>query len=134
MGSKKTKRVERICKNCKLFNPDKSECAVVVLHEGQRHHLPVLQNDPCFFEGMYFDPTTKAMEDFAGEIQQARFWVEDEKGEKTDGNGTVKMEVPEGFFGTGTDEMFGLKDAPDMMEYLKHLRELKELKDLGLLD
>ena len=104
------KQIDRICQNCKLFNPETSECAIVVLHEGQRLRLPVLAHEPCFFEGMYFDPTTKAMEDFADDIKQVRFWVEDEKGEKTDGNGVVKMEAPEGFLGKGGDDLLGIDD------------------------
>lgn len=93
----KKKQIKRICDNCKLFNPAKSECAIIVLHEGQRLHLPVVAEDPCFFEESYFDPNSKAMEDFAGEIKEVKFWVENEQGEKIDGNGTVKMEYPEGF-------------------------------------
>jgi hypothetical protein len=130
--ARKKKQVERICRNCKLYDPGKGECAVVVLHEGQRLRLPVLAHEPCFFEGVYFDPTTKAMEDFAGDISEVKFWVENEKGEKVKGDGIVKMEFPEGFLGTGTDEMFGLEDDPDVYEYLKHLKELKEMKELGL--
>lgn len=124
---KKKKQIERICKNCKLYNPDKGECSVVVLHEGSRYKLPVLAEDPCFFEGIYFDPTTKAMEDFAGDIQQVRFWVENKDGEKTDKNGVVKMEYPEGFLGDGTEGMFnGLMDDPDIYEYLKLLQERRD--------
>lgn len=101
------KNIKRICKNCRLFDPAKSECSVVVLFEGQRTKLPVLAEEACFFEEMYFDPTTKAMEDFAEDIQQVRFWVEDAEGQKTDGNGTVKMEYPEGFFGSKIDDIIG---------------------------
>jgi hypothetical protein len=124
--NKKRKNIERICKNCRLYNPDRGECSIVVLHEGQRLRLPVLENDPCFFEEEYFDPTTKAVEHFAEDIKQVRFWVENEKGDKTDGNGTVKMEYPDGFLGTGTEEMLqGLMEDPDIFEYLKVLRQKK---------
>jgi hypothetical protein len=105
---KKQSQIERICRNCKLFNPDTSECAVVILYEGQRLRLPVLAHEPCFFESQYFDPTTKAMEDFAGDIQQVRFWVENDKGEKTNGDGIVKIEYPEGFF--GKEYLFDVND------------------------
>lgn len=91
------KKIARICGNCKLLN--QGTCSVVVLHEGQRIKLPVDAGDACFFEGQYFDPTTKAMEDFAGDIQQVRFWVEGEDGKPTNQDGTVKIEYPEGFFG-----------------------------------
>lgn len=94
----KNKKIDPICKNCRLFDPKNKICRVVILHEGERINIPVDAEDPCFFEQQYFDPTTKAMEDF-NEIKQVRFWVEDEKGQKTNKNGTVKMEYPEGFFG-----------------------------------
>lgn len=109
MGKKsKSKEIQRICKNCKLYDPSRGECSVVILHEGQRVKIPVDPQDECFYEGVYFDPTTKAMEDFSGDIQQVKFWVENDKGQKTDKNGVVKMEYPEGFFGTDCDTMFGL--------------------------
>lgn len=100
----KKKQIERICKNCKLFN--RGFCSVVILHEGERVKIPVDPKDSCFFEGEYFDPTTKAKENFAADIQQVRFWVEDKDGEKTDGDGTVKIEFPEGFFGDYEDGIF----------------------------
>lgn len=115
MARRKQKQIERICANCKLFNPQKSECSVVILMEGNRVRIPVDAEDPCFYEGMYFDPTTKAMEDFAGEIQQVRFWTENRDGEKTSGDGIVKMEYPEGFFGAGMDELIQL-DLPEDTE------------------
>lgn len=49
--------------------------------------MPVRPEDSCH------------MEDMGIEIQQVRWWVEDEKGEKTDREGKVKIEYPEGFFG-----------------------------------
>jgi hypothetical protein len=104
MGKIKKKCIERICGNCQLFDEQKQECAVVILHEGERHHLPVEAKDSCFYEQEYFDPTTKAIEDF-NEIQEVQFWVENPKGEKVDGNGIVKMRYPtKGFFGVGAEE------------------------------
>ena len=111
MKRKKTKEIERICKNCKLFDPANRRCAVVVLHEGQRVRVPVDAEDPCFFEGVYFDPSTKAMEDFAGDIKEVKFWVENERGEKTDKNGAVKIEYPEDFF--GNEKLFDVDQNPD---------------------
>lgn len=113
----KKKEIARICKNCKLFNPAKSECSVVILHEGKRLHLPVVATESCFFEEEYFDPSTKAMEDFADEIKQVKFWVEDEKGNKTDGNGIVKMEYPEGFI--AYDDVSDLCKKTDPFDKLK---------------
>jgi hypothetical protein len=105
----KKKHIKRICGNCKLFDPQNCSCAVVVIADpamaealnilpGDRIHVPVDAEDNCIYEDQYFDPTTKAMEDF-NEIQEVQFWVENQQGEKTDGNGVVKMRYPEGFFG-----------------------------------
>ncbi len=96
------KHIERICANCKLFNPARNECSVVILWEGQRRRLPVDPQDPCFFEGQYFDPNLDAFEDFAGEIQEVKMWVEDKEGNRVKGEGTVKIEYPEGFLGDAT--------------------------------
>lgn len=95
------KNIKKICKNCQLFDPSKNVCAIIILHEGERIKLPVEENDECFFQGQYFDPTTKSLEEFSSDVQQVRFWVEDKNGQKTNGNGTVKMEFPENFFGSG---------------------------------
>jgi hypothetical protein len=95
---KKRKKNEPICGNCKLFDASKHQCRVVILHEGNRVNLPVDPQDPCFFEQTYFDPVTGQEESF-NEIKQVRFWVEDNEGKPIDGNGTVKMEIPEDFFG-----------------------------------
>lgn len=93
------KSIKKICGNCKLFDANKNQCSVVILHEGERVKIPVGVNDDCFFEEEYFDPTTKAIESFSKDLREVKFWVENEKGEKTNGNGIVKIEYPEGFFG-----------------------------------
>lgn len=89
--------MERICGNCRLFDPKSKRCNIVVLCEGKRYKIPVDAGDYCFFEENYFD--SKKQECFAEEIKEVKFWVENANGEKTDGNGTVKIEYPEGFFG-----------------------------------
>ncbi len=88
------KNVERICKNCRLYNPEANHCSVIIMHEGEKLHLPVDPEDLCFFEFQYFDPTTKAIENF-NEIKEIKAWVEDASGQKTGGNGIVKIEVPD---------------------------------------
>lgn len=85
MDSKKDKK--QICNNCLLFNRDKSTCKVAVLIDGNEYHLPVDPGDSCHLEALDI------------EIKQVRWWVEDEKGNPTNGNGTVKIEYPNGFFG-----------------------------------
>jgi hypothetical protein len=47
------------------------------------------------------------LESFAKEIQQVRFWVENEEGKPTNGDGVVKMEYPEGFFGENIQRILG---------------------------
>jgi len=88
------KNIKRICGNCKLYDPSQNQCSVIVIHEGQKLNIPVDAEDDCFFEQEYFDPTTKAMENF-NEIKEIKMWVEDEAGNKTSGNGVVKIEVPD---------------------------------------
>lgn len=84
---KKKKPVEKICGNCLLYNHEKKECKVAVLVEGKEYHMPVSPKDSCH------------MEELGIEIKQVRWWVEDDKGNPTAGNGTVKIEYPKGFFG-----------------------------------
>ena len=88
------KKLQRVCKNCRLYNPAKNNCSVVIMHEGEKLHIPVDPDDPCFFEQQYFDPTTQAIENF-NEIKEIRAWVEDPTGQKTDGDGVVKIEIPD---------------------------------------
>jgi hypothetical protein len=102
----KKKPVEHICKNCKLFDPVNKRCNVVILHEGERIKLPVDAEDKCFFEQQFQDPKTGEWTDF-NEIKEVRFWTEDEDGKKTAGDGTVKMQYPEGFFGASLDDIIG---------------------------
>lgn len=83
--------IKPICKYCRLFNPKDSCCAVVVLHEGEKVNIPVEPNDACFFQQEF---TTKDGEKFTPSIQEIKMWVENEEGEKIDGNGIVKIEYP----------------------------------------
>lgn len=92
-GFFKKKKIEPICKNCRLFDAGKRQCSVVVLHEGKKIHIPVDAEDPCFFEQEYFDPITNSVDNF-NEIREIKMWVEDEDGNKSK-NGTVKIELPD---------------------------------------
>jgi len=83
----KKKEVEKICNNCLLFNREKRECKVAVLIEGVEYHMPVDPKDKCHMEQLNIP------------VQQVRWWVEDENGNPTSGNGTVKIEYPQNFFG-----------------------------------
>ncbi len=78
----------KICKNCSLFNKFKKICSVAILHEGKKYNLPVSEGDQCH------------LDELGIEVNQVRWWVEDPvTGKKTNQNGIVKMEYPEGFFG-----------------------------------
>jgi hypothetical protein len=82
------KNINKICGTCRLFNKNTETCAVSILLEGKQYHMPVSPTDSCH------------MEELGIEINQVRWWVEDPKtGESIDGNGVVKIEYPEGFFG-----------------------------------
>lgn len=85
------KQVSRICNNCLLYNRENSACKVAVLIEGKEYHLPVAPGDKCH------------MEELGIEIKQVRWWVEDQSGKKVDGDGIVKIEYPEGFFGNESE-------------------------------
>ena len=62
---------------------------VRIVHEGVTwRDIPVDPKDKCLWEDL----------GVADQIQQVRFWVEDELGNPTAGNGRVKIEYPEGFF------------------------------------
>lgn len=81
------KKIDKICGNCRLYNSEKGMCSVVVLHEGNKYNIPVFPKDKCHIEELGI------------EINQIRWWVEDENGNKTNGNGKVKIEYPENFYG-----------------------------------
>lgn len=81
------KQVKKTCGNCLLYNNSKKECKIAILIEGIEYHMPVCETDSCH------------MDDLNIPVQQVRWWVEDENGEPTAGDGTVKIEYPEGFFG-----------------------------------
>lgn len=83
----KSRKIEKVCGNCRLYNNEKGNCGVAILIEGEQKYMPVFPSDNCH------------MDELGVEINQVRWWVEDEKGKQTEGNGTVKIEYPEKFFG-----------------------------------
>jgi len=80
------KNKKAICRNCRLFMPEKSLCGIVVIHEGRHTHLPVDAEDKCFFEEMYYDPIEKSETAFNEEVKELRMW---------ENNGKVRFEQPE---------------------------------------
>jgi hypothetical protein len=83
MGRKRKKRIEPICRNCRLFDGENEMCRVTILLGDRKYNMPVFPNDRCH------------MEELGIEVKQIRWWTEDPKtGEKTEGEGVVKMEYP----------------------------------------
>lgn len=83
--------MDRICKNCRLFDHHSRTCAVRLVNGTEViRDVPVDPYDTCLWEDM-------GLAEF---IREVRFWVEDPTtGEKTDGNGQVKIQYPSEFFG-----------------------------------
>lgn len=46
------KKIRKICKNCKLYNPVEGVCGVTVMHEGEYLELKVRPSDRCWWERM----------------------------------------------------------------------------------
>lgn len=97
---------EKICKNCKLFDANNSVCSIIILHESEKIKIPVDPKDSCFFEEDYFDPITNKKSNLIEDVKEVKLWVENEKGEKTNGNGSVKIEYPIGFFNEKSNSLF----------------------------
>jgi hypothetical protein len=81
------KEIEKICNNCLLYDRTRRQCKIAVLLDGNEYHMPVDPGDKCHIEELGI------------EIKQVRWWVEDESGNPTSQDGTVKVEYPEDFFG-----------------------------------
>lgn len=114
---------EKKCNNCRLFDPRNKRCQVVIIHEGQRVHLPVNKRDTCFFEDQFTAVkeelvgneviTTKETFIPAEQIKEVKWWVEDPKtGEKSD-KGIVKVEYDNSFFGDGHPDIVGNDSTSD---------------------
>lgn len=73
--------MEKICKNCLLFDKEKSICKVAILIEGKKYNLPVFPEDKCHLDELKIP------------VEQIR-WFEEENNIKK----TVKIEYPERLF------------------------------------
>lgn len=89
-----TKEIEKICKNCLIYDYTKKICKIVILHEGEKINLPMDPNDKCFFieEIIIKDKDGKPIDRFLPEVEQIKIWVENENKKSTDG--IVKIEYP----------------------------------------
>ena len=85
---KELKKIEPKCKNCLLYDNNKGICKVAILIDGEQHHMPVFPEDNCHMDELNIP------------VEQVRWFVENpETGKLTSGNGIVKIEYPENFFG-----------------------------------
>lgn len=64
----KNKKIEHICKNCRLFNSKDNICGVTIVREGEFYELQVLPTDKCAWEQWDID------------IQQVRMWSDGKNG------------------------------------------------------
>lgn len=97
----KKKKCEPKCGNCRLFDETNRRCGVIILNAGEKINLPVDVEDDCFFEQQFIAIDKDGKEDeFRPAVQQVKLWTENpQTGEKTDGDGIVKIQYPETFFG-----------------------------------
>lgn len=105
----KKKNIEKICGNCRLFNPKDRRCMVIIMHDGQKINIPVDAPDPCFFENKFEsiketvknNEIVKEKESFtpAEEIKEVKIWTEDPKTGQRSDKGIVKIEYDKDFFG-----------------------------------
>lgn len=102
----KQKVIEKICKNCLLYDPKKAVCRATILMEGERINLPMYPTDPCFFEDEITikDENGKILDRFTPEVQQVKWWVEDPKTGQKSNKGIVKIEFPNNFFGKENED------------------------------
>ncbi len=81
------KAIKKICKNCRLYNPEEGVCGVTVMHEGEYLELKVRPNDRCWWEKMEQELATMDGEDTEIPIQQVRIQYDLD-------NQKVKVEAP----------------------------------------
>jgi len=74
------KTIERVCRNCRLYNPTEGTCQVTVLHEGERYELPVQPNDRCHWEAAEAAVSRQFGERVEVPIQQVRMWSDGTNG------------------------------------------------------
>jgi len=93
------KKPEPFCKNCMLYDWDNKKCKVVILYAGEKINLPMIPEDPCFYENEFIAVDLQGnKQSFKPEVQQVKMWVENPlTGERSD-QGVVKIEYPEHLF------------------------------------
>ena len=102
---KKKPAIEAICKNCLLYDEVESRCKVVIIDHNDQFELETDPEMHCVYDTKFvafeIDPRTgkKRKSVFTPEVQEVKWWVEDKEGNKTNKDGVVKIQYPEGFFG-----------------------------------
>ena len=81
----KKNKIKHVCGNCRLYDHGNGQCQVSCMINGETYHMPVFPNDKCHMEALGI------------EVQEIRWWSEDETGKKTDREGIVKMQYPTNF-------------------------------------
>lgn len=89
------------CKQCKLFDSHNKLCSVIILNNGEKIHLPVSEEDTCFFEQEFraIDKNNSNIEKFKVDVKQVKVWVEDPKTGERCKQGKVMIERPADYFG-----------------------------------
>lgn len=91
--------MERICRNCRLYNPAEGVCGVTVVIKGEHYELPVLAGDACHWERVdrevqedldaalaarrgqrQFQAKLEAEADTPIEVKQVRMWSDGKNG------------------------------------------------------
>ena len=90
--------MDRICKNCRLYNERDRVCGVTVIIAGEHYELPVLPNDDCHWERLdeeiqaelrgelgrqteaYFKAKLSDELDKPIEVKQVRMWSDGKNG------------------------------------------------------
>src|SRR3954470_3580437 len=95
--TERKEKMERICKNCRLFNEHDNVCSVTVIILGEHYELPVHPRDHCHWEQIdgeiqnelkdkldksnpYFRARLEPEIDHPIEVKQVRIWSDGRNG------------------------------------------------------
>jgi hypothetical protein len=75
------KYIQKICKNCQLFNPIESVCGVIVVYGGEQLELTTKPNDRCHWERVDRELNAEfGKDDSPIQIDQIRMWSDSKQG------------------------------------------------------
>lgn len=72
--------VEKICKNCLLYDSQEKVCKVSVLINGETYELPVDPYDSCHWLNLEEESSKFKPDESLIEIQQIRIWSDGKNG------------------------------------------------------